>query len=565
MVNFTMIAYGAAESQTIYIEIDFDDGFVLETGNGFYDGPLVTILDPNMDITAYLVFRMIEINSFELLTNATLRLRTAGSLPFDADSSVTIYGVKDGEFPGFGSFNDVLSAPLTFAHVNYNTSEFYGSSWKEIDVTNIVAELKSSPTWEGDGPDGTAIPGVFGFKILGAEGSDTRHFYDFGAGNGLEAQLVIHWGEPAVEPPPSEKPPGQNTTDFVWTYENTTIAYDPGDDIDPWEGEVNIWKVSEVGQWLNFSTFSVIGADAGKISGLTDTWFQVTNMYTDSQCWVARNYTEYRDNSTDSIALKFGLKHEALPWAGVPIYDYVGMWGISETPIDQIDDWTGGYTYSVRTWTDQEMGTAWSVDAGALKDSTTWSGLFLEVDLPWTLYYHIRLNMTTMTQNVTVYNDIEMTDINATYIDTFTSGPGNLMESLAYEYLIHPMLNAGVNTGWTGEYISTTEDLDEWFYLVWPNGTIIGGPYDTYDDALEDLDDLLGVNPLEPNPPSQDWDPSGPFTRFRTRLYIWIIGFAMVTGPVMFFAYRRPSGYNFVVGLFIMVIGLGFLIAAGSV
>ena len=118
----TMTARGAEESQTIHITFVDDDGFITETGAHFPGSGLVTVLDPNMDIHSYLVFRMIEINSFEILTNATLRLRTASSLPFDANSTITIYGVKDGEFPGFSSPQAVPSYPLTFAHVDYNTS-----------------------------------------------------------------------------------------------------------------------------------------------------------------------------------------------------------------------------------------------------------------------------------------------------------------------------------------------------------------------------------------------------------------------------------------------------------
>ena len=60
-VNVPFVS-GASETQTISIADTSDDGFVTEIGYRFFDTPLISVLDPNMDIRSYLVFRDIKIN-----------------------------------------------------------------------------------------------------------------------------------------------------------------------------------------------------------------------------------------------------------------------------------------------------------------------------------------------------------------------------------------------------------------------------------------------------------------------------------------------------------------------
>ena len=221
---------GWPEEQTRHIqappsELGMDsDMFVTEAGIGF-SSVLVTVLDPNMDIYAGLFFKDMKINYWFHLVNATLRLHTASSLSFDADSSFTIYGINDYRHFGlgryvswaFGAPSTITGAPLTSAHVNYNSSEFYGGRWWDIDVTNIVQELKSNPHYDGPGLV-YANPGDnMGFIILGAGGHDTRYFYDLSAGNGFEAQLHLHWD---FSPPP---PSGYEEYEYIEDYGNFTI------------------------------------------------------------------------------------------------------------------------------------------------------------------------------------------------------------------------------------------------------------------------------------------------------------------------------------------------------
>lgn len=234
---------GWPEEQTRHIQappsgLGIDtDMFVTQAGIGFHSS-LVTVLDPNMDIYGYLFFRDIKINTYFFLENATLRLHTASSMAFDADSSFTIYGIPDYRYFGMGDWGyaapaSIINAPLTSAHVNYNSSQFYGGQWWEIDVTNIVQELKSNPYYQGPGRDFNNPGDYMAFIILGSGGSDTRYFYDLSAGNGFEAQLHLHWD---FSPAP---PSGYPTAIFNQTKGNYTIWRLPGVlilDYTFWEG-----------------------------------------------------------------------------------------------------------------------------------------------------------------------------------------------------------------------------------------------------------------------------------------------------------------------------------------
>ncbi len=218
---------GWPEEQTRHIqappvELGKDtDMFVTGSGLGF-SSTLVTVLDPNMDIYGYLFFKDMKMNSYFFLENATLRLHTASTLSFDNESSFTIYGIPDYRYFGMGDWGygspaEIINAPLTSAHVNYNSSQFYGSQWHDIDVTNIVQELKSNPWYEGPGVSFYDEGDYMAFIILGPSGSDSRWFYDLSAGNGYEAQLHLHWD---FSPPP---PSGYEDAIFNETYGNFTI------------------------------------------------------------------------------------------------------------------------------------------------------------------------------------------------------------------------------------------------------------------------------------------------------------------------------------------------------
>lgn len=269
IVIFTMTlsftVSGEVEVQTKTISQTSDDGFVTETGN-LFDSPLCTILDPNMDIRSFVVFRDIKINKWERLQNATLILRSAGTMEFDT-SSVTIWGISRVAHYLPIDAADVLSLPLTSSSTVADTSFFYGSATLEIDVTNILRELMSHPDWTGDGIDGTGAGDKLGFLILGAEGHATRVFYDELAANGLEPRIQIYWGETPAPPEDEDKPPEFNDTAvYTWILEETEVPFEEEGD---YNETVDIWRVDAFGapdfQYLSFDT----GDEANYHSSLT--------------------------------------------------------------------------------------------------------------------------------------------------------------------------------------------------------------------------------------------------------------------------------------------------------
>ena len=242
-VIFTMTARGAVEVQTKTISQTSDDGWVTEVGN-LFDSQLTHILDPDMDIRSFVVFRDIKINKWERLENATLILKSANVLALDT-SSVTIWGISRVAHYLPIDAADVISVPLTSSNVVADTSFFYGGATLEIDVTNILRELMSHPDWTGDGSDGTGSGEKIGFLILGAEGHATRVFYDEIVGNGLEARIRIYWGETPA-PPSTDAPGGFNDTSvYTWILENSTVPFEGDGD---YNETVDIWRVDAFGE-----------------------------------------------------------------------------------------------------------------------------------------------------------------------------------------------------------------------------------------------------------------------------------------------------------------------------
>lgn len=716
IVNFTMSVSGIAEFQDLSIADTIDDGFVTETGIKM-DSELVTILDPNMDIRAYLVFRLIEINSYESLTNATLRLRTASSLPEDSGSRVTIYGVDDGNFPGFTTAAQIIAAPLTSSRVNLDTSTFYGSRWVEIDVTDIVAELKSNPTWEGD----DAFTGTIGFIFHGAEGHDGRVFYDKLAGNGLEAQLIIHWGEDPDPPPDTETPPVYD--DYVVEFENTTSGHiDPTDNETGWDGEIYIFKYTDYGdptfqvfslehttydayyfnvtngigseiEWATgmghpssgCATTPIIGiypwtlilADPGDVALFVSNDEMVTsNHYHPNDAYA--NLASYGGNvgsmviDPDGVTIHlvytsvtpgqpavynviytnftlnrvtgiptFAPSYTNISQVGANQYDpviyvqpngtlHVAWFGEQGTNTDQV--WyrrrhaNGTWLAQVRV-SDTDIALDYNRNPDVVANDETGDALIVwtyDVDaVHWdiifpnntaspadriianarypsmvndrennvaNLVYQQGASGVIYYRNMTITNssswsvgrqvspaaqkhkepDIGFNPINRSlsvvwYNDWNTQTAGNWWPIGAIPIPGKTQLtNAQLSYNFIEEEVKSLITDEVWF-IAFSNGTVIGGPYDNYDDAEEAAEIIFDIDPEDPNPSSKDWDQTGSFTRFKTRLYILLIGIFMVLGPLFVWAMSRPSGYEFVIGIFVMFVGYALMLAAAQV
>lgn len=528
------------QSQTVKITDTHDDAFITEAGIGI-DSSLVTITDPNMDIRSYLVFRELDVNFWEPLKNATLRLHTSTTLAFDADSSIMIYGMalSDLQLEGFLLPSTVLSIGYTSAHTDYNTSEFDGQQWHEINVTEIVEELIRNPNWDGDGAAGTETGDAIGFHIVGAEGHDKRYFYDFKTGNGLEAQLILHWNH---EPPPPAGSGGLAT--FNGTYRG-----------------FHIWSV--LSEWLNYSSFSLTNPDAN-IQNLNDTYFEYTTFWEDDDDYLRKTFS-----GSGQINRKFGItylafkENTAAETSGIVLH-----WGISNMTTSPWGPPYWGEGYSIHT-----IQAAGGVTREKLQIINWVNGqhvthldlhpYWADVDLPATIWVDVTLDLDTGAYVILLYNDPEMTSVNQTKSGTFGSVPdASLMTT---EFAIGPVVSGSANRDWeSGLRHSILDNGDTWT-VTDENGTTVCEDLESYEDALECIENELGSDPEDPDPPGQDWDETGPYTRFKTRFYILCLGFGMLFGPMFYFAIRRPSGYEFVIGLFIMLVGISFMIAAGAV
>lgn len=527
------------QSQTVKITDTHDDRWITETGVGI-DSSLVTIKDPGMDLRAYLVFRELDINYWEPLKNATLRLHTASSLISDPDNSITIYGMDlpDLQLEGFLLPSTVLSLGFTEAYTNYNTSEFSGNQWHEINVTDIVEELIRNPNWDGDGIAGTETGDAIGFHILGSEGDDKRYFYDLLAGNGFEAQLILHWNH---EPPP---PAGYTNPVFNSTYRGYHIWYIPDS------------------LWMNYTEWAEVDASS-KIdvynSSYVNLGTQFNMVYVGSLSNTSRApFTTGRWKfgvmvSKVSDGLTGKRTNILLHCLGEPGYQpsfnsYSGAgehalgFGISDYD-DQTDN---KFYFSIETY----AGSRYEYYSPSSYDvnSTKWYWVEIFYDAP-NQYYRAE-----------IYNDYEMTDLEA----NLTRGPLYTHMDTSYDCEF-AVLAQGFSASVYHEGAVRSEPGDPTWVVTDENGTIIEEDLEDFDDAILEIDILLGADPEDPDPPSEEWETGGPFTRFKTRLYILLLGIALIFGPPIYFAYSRPSGYEFVIGLFIMLVGLAFMIASGSI
>lgn len=529
------------QSQTVHIIDTHDDGFITEAGIGI-DSSLAHILDPGMDIRAFLVFREISVDFWEPLTNATLRLRTSNTLAFDADSSVTVYGIKlsDLQLEGWLGPGFVMSAPLTSASVNVNTSQFYGPTWHEIDVTAIVEELIRNPNWDGEGVPGGWAGDDIGFIILGAQ-DNTRYFYDYLGNPSYSADLVIHWNH---APTP---PTGYPTAVFNETYR-----------------DYNIWFLNGTDDgWINYYDYTLFN-----VSGGEDFAIESSDIITGDHITASDNH-DFRlrranPSNNDFVLMSVEItqvldsQNGAFQWPG----HFFGHATANKNVYNIDNDLNSGVFLGVSTInnaTDDRFHfiiTTHKAGAWNIKYTT------LEFRVDWGLRYYLNITYNYPAQNfiVRIYDDPGFTslveNLNRTGYANILNAYGN---EFAYNTESRPL---------DGDWFSfNTESQTGITWIVADeNGTVIDDDLDDYEDALIAIEEEIGdPDPEDPDPPGQEWPETGPFTRFKTRGYFFILGFACFFGPVWFFAWRRPSGYYILVGLLIMLMGVGLIIHVGSI
>jgi hypothetical protein len=560
MVSFTFMVALAAESQTVHIVDNNDDGYMTEAGLGL-DGPLVVLLDPNMDIRSYLVFEDIEINTWEYLTNATLRLTSSQTLDFDNDSSVTVYGMRQSDLGGILtdtthlSPQEVWSMPLTSASVDVNTSQFQGGATIDINVTNIVNEIIRDPHWDGHGLSGADDGDDLGFIILGAP-DEGRFFYDYSGDPARSADLILHWGST-----PPGAPPG---ADFNETYRDTLLwVIDHNGPNRTGEGfDVN-WNL------LNMSELTEI--DSGlAIDVQNDTWAELTAfqaqqinaLYNDTGAANVNSYfVRFAVNVSEVTNTLGGGSEWVCSLAGLSTATPVGAAGLG---LGAAGSWVGLELVVNVDDTRYLLRMGERFGAGVVHDlvNTGWLTEGINQILYIEYLYRTGAGLVNYT-SVNIFTDPEFTSglFSRTYQLTVAQPPFRYPQIIAST---GPGSLAFLNQGDQFTFLDMPLADNETWIVTYPNGTQIGNCTE-YECAIVLADDELGPDPRDPDPPSQGWDETGPFTRFNVRFYILALGMGLFWGPLMVFAYKRPTGYEFVIGAFIMLVGVAFLISAGSV
>ena len=437
-----------------------------------------------------------------------------------------------------------MSAPKTSAHVNVNSSQFFGHQWHEIDVTNIVQELKSNYYYDGPGYVQSDPGDNMAFIILGAEGHDSRWFEDFKAGNDYEAQLNLHWTNRPC--PPSDYPGAV----FNESYR-----------------DYNIWSYngSDYG-WINYNDYAFINASNGQVFEIvsndiiTGDQVRAGDTY-DFRLW--RSTISQERSVLMSINITEVIDTVILGSAEYPIHLF-GHANVNKNVYDIDNDLNKGTFLTVSTIADDDTDGLFHFCI-TTHNAGTWNVLSstTEFRVDWNLRYYL---------NITY--DYPNRDFGVSIYNSSAFEADSLIETIERTGYVNIMTAYGIEFGFNTQsqlaqadsisFNTLSQSGTSWL-VTDENGTLVFEDLESYDEALLEIENLLGADPQDPDPPGQDWDQTGPFTRFKTRLYIFIFGVAMMWGPVMFFAYRRPTGYNFVVGLFIMLMGLGFLIHAGSV
>ena len=530
-----------APSDTASPDQSNDDAMRTGIGSYFGDTAFLTLQDEVVDIVVGVRFRGVDVPQGAKINNATLYVRSVYAYPI-GEAYVTLTGDDADNSRAFNdssSFNRIY----TNAFKVWNVSDVVGTVLGNVSITEIVQEIVDRPGWSS-GNDLSLI-------MFSDSGTPRREFVSWD-GSWEDPWIVVWFDEELTE---------EEIIDDIQSQVNET---DPGSDPEDWDWEKNetyrgydSYLATESGHYLNFSTFELIGTESAKITGLNDTYFLATNLYTHTDAYLRRNYTDYRNNASSSVSVKFGIRVLALPWSGPGTYQWYGLWGVSDVHGRIEEDWNDGYIYAGRTWADSAMGTAWAYD-DPLGDSVAWSPRLYSAGggLPWTLWYHIRLQMQGMISNVTVWNDPEMTSLNNTFDDVFAPGPGNMNDTLVYEYMIARWTSDPSATGITAEFLSFDEDLDTLIFIVYPNGTLVSpDPLPDGVDPEDFIDDLLGGAQPE-DPQDDEYTVIGKFT---WKLLVLAVGMIMLLGTPVAGVYYGGDTATWIKILFIMFFGIGIL------
>ncbi len=545
LIPYPSLAQGPPQTQTIDIANTLDDGFITEVGNGI-DAHLWHVLDPNMNLRAFLFFRELDINFWEPLTNATLRIRSSGVLPFDNESLFFVYAVvpsgPGGSLPS--APGNIITAPLTTAYTAVNSSTWYGNQWHEIDVTAQVREVMTRTNWQGDGLAGTETGDDMGFILRSSENQPTRYFYDYLGNPTYSADLVLHWNH---EPPPPSGDP-----DFNQTYRGLDIWEIPGRnyssyDLD-WSVLPDFTTLTETDSGADItiynSSYLTVGSMLGTSTGALFNDTGVLNI--NSAIMRGRFNITSVGGGGGSIHSVFGVAE----LSGQDAHFYgTGLNGEGVYLVIRGDADNVRFRYSLcEKFAGNQVYHLWS----PFFNDTELNDHWIEFGFTSSWCYYSIYNNSAMSSDYLVTSDI-----NAITSATFP---------FAVPIITASAYGAGINGFLSYQLwrLNETFSADTTYIVTYPNGTEVSDDCITIECAQAVIDDLLdGADPEDPDPPGEDYPQTGPFTRFRTRLYILVLGVGCFVGPVIVFAMKknRLTGGLISGGLITMLIGLGLMLA----
>lgn len=519
-----------ASETTIPVSHNFDDVWMTEAGNIFSSTSMVVILDEEIGLHSFLRFQDIPLSKTSKINVATLYV-FAGEVQVTPDpgSSVTIYGIDEPDCAPFTSDGSLwsLSRPYTLASVNWNLTE-WGPGWHMVNVTSIVKELINQYAW--------VTNNSLGLQILGASdsGQESRSFEDYyHPYHDAQAKLYIQYD---VAP---GTPPGLPDS-AVWeeTY-----------------GEWDIWNYTVI-EDLNYTEMTQTGS-LGKLHVFNETCFNWTDI-NKSTTNVALGYFvnltgpnplnnfEMDFNFTQNIDIAHGSQKDPGGFFVCGELDIIGSINDvrPENEVVLMEIYTHSDDYYKFLPRFYGTGPVTGNYTGTLLKNTWYMG---KVILSGTLW---RMEIRNMDGSYKTSADVTLPrvqDINAIM-------PFACAESVAGSQV----------DGWMTKDPGVV--LSE-FYLVDENGTVIdtwtqgGENFTDIDDLKDFVDDYVdpeGGDPLDPDP-GTGWEEEGPFTRFRMRLYILIIGLGCVFTPLWAMAYKKFDAVGYAWCFIIMVLGVGLL------
>ena len=545
-----------ASSITVSISHSYDDVWMTEAGNIFSNTFMVMMLDNEIGIQSFLRFQNLSISKSAKINYATLRVYVAEPQETpDPGSLVTIYGIDEADCAPFTSDGSVwsLSRPYTSASVNWNTTVWTG--YHSVNVTDIVKEIINQYAWSS-GND-------LGLQILGASDSGhwPRSFEDYyHAYHEGQAELTIVY-DVAPDTPPG-LPPG---AEFSETY-----------------GEWDIWVVDLLGDNrtgegadVNWNLLNVTGLtekDSGSdLTKQNATWITASH-YQDQA--IGCIYNDTGSANIETFFVRFmvnvtNVNNGATGNAIIPGFcglSTVTPDGVNGLPYGASGEWVGLISWCKDD--DQSWRFSLHERSGAGKIQSGYSQWFNE-GTGNMLYVEFRVSVSGATKwmGYDVYDDPEFTNsiYNAVKVlEMSIAGP--------FRY---PQITMSLGDG-IGHYIvyqyytfleSPLEDDMEYFATD-ENGTVVdtwtqeGENFTDIGDLKDFVDDYVdpqGGDPLDPDPGTQGWDTEGPFTRFKTRLYILVIGLGCVFMPLWAMAYKKFDAVGYAGCFIIMVLGVGLL------